>query len=1040
MRRIIILMIILISPVLMTFANNNLPTPFSIQMHSLGAPFEYHKRAIDAVVALGAKQVRDELFWHQVEKSRGVLSIPEVYLQNLNYSLKQGIDTLIILDYGNELYDGGLAPYTDEGRTAFARYAEFLARELKGKVRYFEVWNEPNVDGFWKPQKNPENYVRLLQAVYPVIKRVNPEAVVVGVSLSTLDLEFLQAVIEKGALDYLDVLSLHPYCAPQSPEEKQIFPALLKIIEQIWLTEIGWPTNVGGGVSELRQAELLARTYLLALAITDIQTTFWYWLGPDGEKEWWAEDRFGILHQDWTPKPAYIAYQQLIKTLQGAEFMAQFQPVEKTYVLQFRKDGELIYALWAEDVVKHLVIKQAPTTIKVTFLNGEEMLLQSKEGQIFIDAHAMPVFLMTPQTLKFAGSRAPVELILSKPEAIARGEKVEFKRKFSKRAFSNTKSTLRALPFYEEEWITQSTPSEIFIPPAAAEGTLSMLHCVYESSASLPFALLVAPIKIIEPVKIRLTPLPLVGGLKFLRLDITNTTSQELNGEVIINTPANEQIQPQTISFANLHPGKTLRQILNIYDTRELDYLYKFKMVVNLTNGVNVTYDSPILAFYQSLYTSRPLQIDGNLADWNSDTQPIKINRKENIVFGFTDWDGEKDVSARIYTAWDKTHFYLAAEVEDTKLSFPCSGFHIYNNDGLEVYFDVDHDGDAEILSYNQDDFQYAVSLSEEKEMVWCYQLGRPSKKSLAIINTNPTQAETLSGKQFTGYILEMAIPLKELRLKPDSGKLIGFNVAVNDDDDPESLNPFVQELQLSWTGMKNAYQNTGAFADLFFVRAEKLKSDKNTRTADGKLLTESAKYWLKKLAEFQQQNRTEFANTSGGIILLGDSLTERFPVQELLPDLPIINRGIGGNKIGGWKYYGLIDRLDVSVYALKPRKLFIQIGINDIVYAHTPTRIMKKGYENLLAELKRNCPQSGIYVQSLLPVRGKWSKYNKQIVNFNREIESLCRKYGFTYINLYPQFADENGELKAEFSQDDLHLTPAGYNQWHAILKPFLN
>ncbi|MCX7767292.1 MAG: hypothetical protein N2246_11365, partial [Candidatus Sumerlaeia bacterium] len=376
---------------------------------------------------------------------------------------------------------------------------------------------------------------------------------------------------------------------------------ILKIIEQnkkrgqakpIWLTEIGWPTNIGGGVSELRQAELLTRTYLLASTIPDIQTTFWYWLGPDGEKEWWAEDRFGILHQDWTPKPAYVAFQHLIKILQGADFLAEFQPVEKTHVLQFRKGDEFIYALWAEDVVKHLVIKQAPANIKVMFLNGEELTLQPKEGQIFIDAQAMPVFLLASESLKFAGTKVPVELLLTTPGAtIARGEKIEFKRKFSKKEFSSTKSTLRAFPFYEEEGIRQVTSAEIFVPPPIPEGKLVVLQCVYESSAILPFALLVTPIKIIEPVKIRLVPLPIVGGIKFLRLNITNTTPNELSGEIIINSPQHEQIQPQTISFSRLQSGKTLSQLLNVYDTKELDYLYKFNVTVNLTNDVKVTYD-----------------------------------------------------------------------------------------------------------------------------------------------------------------------------------------------------------------------------------------------------------------------------------------------------------------------------------------------------------------------------------------------------------------------------------------------------------------
>jgi len=151
------------------------PTPFSVQMHSLMGDFAYHKKAVDLIKAAGIKQVRDEMFWHEVERKRGVYIIPERFLKNLDYSVATGLDTLIILDYGNPLYEGGNAPTKRKSIKAFGRYCYTLAKELKGKVKYFEVWNEPNVDGFWRPRHDAKAYVRLLKKAYASLKKGNPE-------------------------------------------------------------------------------------------------------------------------------------------------------------------------------------------------------------------------------------------------------------------------------------------------------------------------------------------------------------------------------------------------------------------------------------------------------------------------------------------------------------------------------------------------------------------------------------------------------------------------------------------------------------------------------------------------------------------------------------------------------------------------------------------------------------------------------------------------------------------------------------------------
>ena len=63
----------------------------------------------------------------------------------------------------------------------------------------------------------------------------------------------------------------------------------------------------------------------------------------------------------------------------------------------------------------------------------------------------------------------------------------------------------------------------------------------------------------------------------------------------------------------------------------------------------------------------------------------------------------------------------------------------------------------------------------------------------------------------------------------------------------------------------------------------------------------------------------------SGGIVFLGDSITEFLNVDEFLPSYHIIKRGIAGDTTSG-----VLRRLG-EVIALKPRKLFLLIGTNDI-------------------------------------------------------------------------------------------------------------
>jgi len=202
-------------------------------------------------------------------------------------------------------------------------------------------------------------------------------------------------------------------------------------------------------------------------------------------------------------------------------------------------------------------------------------------------------------------------------------------------------------------------------------------------------------------------------------------------------------------------------------------------------------------------------------------------------------------------------------------------------------------------------------------------------------------------------------------------------------------------------------------------------------------IVDEMGKYWEARVQIFR---REAGSIPKDGIVFLGDSITEGFRVKEYFPDLNVINRGISGDKIGGWQYYGILDRLDTSVFNLKPKALFILIGINDIVFWDTPEPEMEKGYHAVFAELKRGAHGVEIYIQSLLPTSGEeFGRFNVKINIWNTKIQSMVLEYGFVYLDIATVFMDEMGDMNKEMTTDGLHLNEKGYDLWAESIKRYV-
>ena len=169
----------------------------------------------------------------------------------------------------------------------------------------------------------------------------------------------------------------------------------------------------------------------------------------------------------------------------------------------------------------------------------------------------------------------------------------------------------------------------------------------------------------------------------------------------------------------------------------------------------------------------------------------------------------------------------------------------------------------------------------------------------------------------------------------------------------------------------------------------------------------------------------------TGQILFLGDSITDWCNFSELLP-FPVINRGIAGDTSAG-----VLNRLD-EVISLRPRKLFLLIGTNDIAQG-LDTGIIAGNIRQIITRIHDGTNGTKIYLQGVFPTRGNDPRPNVRIQELNAKLQGIAHESGCTYIDLYPLLLID-GELGQQYTVDGLHLTGAAMAKWMEFLRPYLD
>jgi hypothetical protein len=302
--------------------------------------------------------------WFQVETGQGQFDWSQLD-EIVNTASTNNLKLLLSVVDAPTFYRTPTSGFTPGDPNTFKTFMQTVATRYAGKVQAYELWNEENLSReMGSGNVDPSNYLPLLQAGYTGVKAGDSNALALlgapsptGANIpgeSIDDLQYLQQLyaLNGGAVkNYYDALSAHPSgfsnppdCTPATPQcslsggfnNDPSFFAFYRVgqyrdlmvaqgegAKKIWFTEFGYCSNTTpppgyeycSSIDATTQANFLVQAFQMARGLDYVagmmQWNLNYQLAVPQTDEKWG---FGVIRDDWSPRPAYSALTQMPKT------------------------------------------------------------------------------------------------------------------------------------------------------------------------------------------------------------------------------------------------------------------------------------------------------------------------------------------------------------------------------------------------------------------------------------------------------------------------------------------------------------------------------------------------------------------------------------------------------------------------------------------------------------------------------------------------------------------------------------------------------
>jgi hypothetical protein len=320
--------------------------------------------------------------WGAVERAPGVFDFTELD-QQWSYLGEQHMvfgGTLIGNPKWNTSDRPGSLPVNN--LPGWSNYVSQLVKHAAGKVKLWEVWNEP--PNFTGKDQTPQDYAKIVASAYDAAKAADPTCLI-GLAAKSAHVNYLEQVIKAGARDHFDFIALHPYeilggvadNAGTEPVFMHIVPTVRRMLAAqnpakadvpIIFTELGCDTKKGVD----RQAHALVKAYTMGIA-QGVACIQWF-EGRDGDS-----GPMGLLDRSGTPRPSYTAMAQMIRHLgQHPTYLGWVELTGGDYGFVFQGADSTVMVAWARPTAQKIVDFRVAVKV-VNPLTGDTTSGQSHE-------------------------------------------------------------------------------------------------------------------------------------------------------------------------------------------------------------------------------------------------------------------------------------------------------------------------------------------------------------------------------------------------------------------------------------------------------------------------------------------------------------------------------------------------------------------------------------------------------------------------------------------------------------------------------------
>lgn len=399
------------------------------------------KLEAEAAGVCGAKIIRTKSHWHSIQPRENVWNYQD-FDELVKLFGEQGIQLQAGFGYGTRW----AAPestrnsrkWTDWHRAmpdldAWRKYVSTTAARYRDRIRYWEVWNEPDLYSF--AHFSAEDYAGLLRSAWEEVKKVNPQAVVMNGGFASVrpmgnpekDNVQFQREILKTCRGFYDLHAHH---------EHSSFPVYAAAIDSLLLPmrketgadAVPWYANEtaisSSSCGENVQAVTLFKKLLFSWSRGAVGYT-WYNLRDDGCDPYNSEHHYGMMTLDFHPKAIYPVYNALAGLYGKARFMEQRKIGRNLYLFLFRRGNDLLAAAWNEQNnaadLPFIFQTDARSAERIDIM-GNSAEIQLSNGTGIFTIGAVPGTLLLKHASKISFPGAVVEA--SAPRAAIRGRTV----------------------------------------------------------------------------------------------------------------------------------------------------------------------------------------------------------------------------------------------------------------------------------------------------------------------------------------------------------------------------------------------------------------------------------------------------------------------------------------------------------------------------------------------------------------------------------------------------------------------------------------